>query len=64
MHSDSEDDVSDTVPDKRPKKGKKSVSQVTRLAIEAAASALEGATTDPEPEIQNTVTTAAARKRE
>ena len=41
------------------------MAKVTRLAIEAAASALEGAAANPhEPERQRTVITAAVQKRE
>lgn len=50
--------------DKPSTKGKK-VAKVTRVAIEAAASALEGTTADAqEAEMQQTVITAAVQKRE
>ena len=52
--------------DKPSTKGKKTgVAKVTRVAIEAAASALEGTTADAqEAEMQQTVITAAVQKRE
>ena len=53
------------VSDKPSVKAKKSTAKVTRLAIEAAASALEGTTAYPqEAETPRTVITAAVQKRE